>query len=184
MDYGGGRIMDWVGHHVDIAHWGMDCDYTGPVEIDGTGKAPESGLWNTFTEYDFNCKYINGITMNVSNRNKGGTKWIGEDGWVWVTRGNIDASPESLLKEVIGPGEIHLYESDDHLGNFLDCVKSRQPTITPCEVAHRSASVGHLGQIAIITGRKIKWDPEKEVIIGDEQASRMLSRPMRSPWHL
>ena len=175
--------MDWVGHHVDIAHWGMDCDYTGPVEIEGTGKAPESGLWNAFTEYDFNCKYANGIVMNVASTNEGGAKWIGQDGWVWVTRGNIDANPKSLLEEVIGPDEIHLYSSNDHLGNFLDCVKSRQLTITPCEVAHRSASVGHLGLIAIMTARKIKWDPENEVIIGDEQASRMLGRPLRSPWH-
>ena len=89
-----------------------------------------------------------------------------------------------MVDEVIGPNEIHLYESKDHFQNFLDCIKSRRETITPAEVAHRSLTPALLGEIAMLTGRKLKWDPEKEVIVGDEEASRMLSRPMRSPWHL
>lgn len=184
LDYGGGRIMDWVGHHVDIAHWGLGLDYTGPIEVKGTGKAPKTGLWNAHTEYDVNCKYANGIIIHLSDKNPWGTKWIGDEGWVYVDRGTLEAHPASVLKETIGPDKIHLYKSNDHLQNFLGCVKSRQMTITPCEVAHRSATIGHLALIAIKTGRKIKWDPEKEVIIGDEQVSRLLSRSMRSPWHL
>jgi predicted dehydrogenase len=184
LDYGGGRIMDWVGHHVDIAHWGMDCDYTGPVEIQGAGKVPLTGLWNAHTEYNVDCKYASGIVMNISDKNRGGTKWIGENGWVYVNRGALDAYPKNVLNETIGPDGIRLYKSVDHMQNFLDCMKSRQLTITPCEVAHRSASVGHLALIAIRTGRKIKWDPEKEQIIGDEQAAALLAEPLRSPWHI
>jgi hypothetical protein len=115
---------------------------------------------------------------------RGGTKWIGEDGWVWVDRGEIDADPKKLLKEKIGPDETKLFRSPGHWRNFLDCVKSRKTTLTPCEVAHRSATPGHLGQIAMLLGRKIRFNPETEEIVGDATATRMLGRPMRSPWHL
>jgi len=193
LDYGGGRVMDWVGHHVDIAHWGLGLDYTGPVEVEGWGNYPKEGLWNAPTEYEFTCKYApllsceskkGGLEMVVASSFAGGTKWYGDQGWVYVNRGRLDANPKSVLKEVIGPDEIQLYKSRDHLQNFLDCVKSRQLTITPCEVAHRSASVGHLGQIAMALGRKIRFDPDKEHILRDSTAARMLRNPMRSPWHL
>lgn len=184
LDYGGGRVMDWVGHHVDIAHWGLGLDYTGPVEVEGWGNYPKEGLWNAPTEYEFTCKYVNGLEMVVASSFAGGTKWYGEQGWIYVTRGKIDANPKSVLKEVIGPDGIQLYKSRDHLQNFLDCVKSRQLTITPCEVAHRSASIGHLGQIAMALGRKIRFDPDNEHILRDSTATRMLRNPMRSPWHL
>ena len=94
------------------------------------------------------------------------------------------ANPASILKEVIGPEEIKLYRSRDHKQNFLDCVKNRKETIAPAEVAHRSISIGLLGEIAMLTKRKLRWDPDKEVFLNDEQANRMLSHPMRSPWHL
>ena len=184
LDYGGGRVMDWVGHHVDIAHWGLGLDYTGPVEVEGWGNYPREGLWNAPTEYEFTCKYADGLEMVVASSFPGGAKWYGEQGWVYVNRGRLDADPKNVLKEVIGPGEICLYKSRDHLQNFLDCVKSRQLTITPCEVAHRSASVGHLGQIAMAMGRKIRFDPDTERILGDSTATRMLGNAMRSPWHL
>jgi len=113
-----------------------------------------------------------------------GTAWYGTDGWIHVKRGRLRASDENILKETVGPNEIRLYRSNDHHQNFLDCVKSRAETITPAEIAHRSISVGLLGEIAMLTGRKLKWDPDAERFINDEQANRMLSRPMRSPWHL
>ena len=115
---------------------------------------------------------------------QGGTKWIGEDGWVWVDRGQFETQPAYLVDETIGPDEIKLVKSRDHYQNFLDCVRSRALTITPCEVAHRSASVGHLGVIAIETGRKIRWDPQTETILGDPGAERLLSRSYRAPWQL
>ena len=184
LDYGGGRVMDWVGHHVDIAHWGLGLDYAGPVEVEGWGNYPKEGLWNAPTEYEFTCKYANGLEMVVASSFPGGAKWYGERGWIYVNRGRLDANPKGVLKEVIGPGEIHLYKSRDHLQNLLDCVKSRQLTITPCEVAHRSASVGHLGQIAMALGRKIRFAPDAEKILDDSTATRMLGKAMRSPWHL
>ena len=184
LDYGGGRLMDWVGHYVDIAHWGLDLDYTGPVEVEGVGYRPKTGLWNTHVTYRVHFKYANGTNMTLDSTFRGGTKWIGDKGWVYVSRGEIDAEPKSVLKEVIGPEEIQLYKSTDHWRNFLDCIKTRSLTITPCEVAHRSASVGHLGLIAMELGRKLKWDPAKERFINDASADELLSRPLRGPWQV
>ncbi|HEY0074484.1 MAG TPA: Gfo/Idh/MocA family oxidoreductase [Abditibacteriaceae bacterium] len=189
LNYGGGQMMDWIGHHGDIAHWGMGWDDTGPVEVEGSAKFPDSGIWDAPTEYYYIAKYKNGTEMHVANGGnkgiRGGTKWIGEDGrWVWVDRGGLDANPKSLLQEKIGPEEIQLYRTPGHHRNFLDCVKSRQTTITPASAAHRSASIGHLGQIAMLLGRKIRWNPDTQEIIGDAAASRMLGKPQRAPWHL
>jgi predicted dehydrogenase len=187
LDHGGGQLMDWVGHHVDIAHWGMGMDYGGPYEIEGSGEYPEEGLWNSPTRYRLTAKYPNEITMIIAGGHRdirGGTKWIGEDGWVWVNRGNIDAQNKKLLEEKLGPDEIHLFRSPGHWRNFLDCVKSRKTTLTPCEVAHRSATPGHLGQIAMLLGRKIRFNPQTEEILDDQTATSLLGKSMRSPWHL
>ena len=166
----------------------MDCDYTGPVEIDGHGEYPRQGtLWNTATRYRVNTRYANGITVTIAGGHSDiqmGTRWIGDTGWVWVDRSGIDAQPKRLLRDKIGPNEVQLYRSNNHSKNFIDCVKSRQLTIAPVEVAHRSASPGYLGQISMLLGRKIQWDPEKEIILGNRDAERLLSRPMRAPWHL
>jgi hypothetical protein len=188
LDYGGGQLMDWIGHHGDIAHWGMGTEYTCPVEVEGFGEYARDGLWNAATKFRVKAKYSNDMNMIISgghNDIRSGTKWIGEDGWVWVDRGGkIEASNPDVLKQKPGPNDIRLFKSPGHWRNFLDCVKSRSKTITPVEVAHRSVIPGHLGQIAMLTGRKIKFEPETEKIIGDSVASRMLSYSMRSPWHL
>jgi len=187
MDYSGGQLTDWAGHHIDIAHWGLDLERTGPVEIEGKGVYPRDGIYNVPMEYKFTCKYANGVIMTVANNKQipQGTKWYGESGkWIYVKRGKLEANPASVLKEVVGPDEIKLYRSRDHKQNFLDCIKNRKETIAPAEVAHRSISVALLGEIAMLTERKLKWDPDKEIFLNDEQANRMLSRPMRSPWHL
>ncbi|MBA7683752.1 hypothetical protein ES703_92133 [subsurface metagenome] len=113
-----------------------------------------------------------------------GVRFEGSDGWIFVNRSKIDAHPKSLLTSVIGPDEIHLYKSDDHKQNFLDCVRTPSRTVAPVEVAHRSIMIGHLGVIALKLGRKVEWDPRKERFINDPEADRLLSRPMRSPWHL
>jgi predicted dehydrogenase len=189
MDYSGGQLTDWVGHHVDIAHWGLGLEHTGPTEIEGSGVYPEDGTFDAPTQYKFNCKYANGLTMIVANNRqqpKGmGTVWYGEKGWIHVDRNDrLEAEPQSILNEKIGPNEIRLYKSNDHQQNFLDCVRSRKQTIAPIEIAHRSISVGLLGEIAMLLGRKLRWDPDKEQFVNDDTANRMLSRPMRSPWHL
>jgi len=186
-DFGGGQLMDWIGHHGDIAHWGMGWDYDGPVEVEGRGEFPTQGIYNSALSYDITAIYADGTPMIIAGGHpeiRGGTKWIGDTGWIWVDRGGFEASPASLVHEVIGPNEIKLIESRDHYQNFLDCVRSRELTITPCEVAHRSASVGYLGTIAIELGRKIRWDPASETIIGDPQADRLLGRAYRKPWVL
>ena len=186
MDYSGGQLTDWAGHHVDIAHWGLGLDRTGPIEIEGKGEYPKDGTYNTPYAYKFRCKYANGVEAVVANASQlphgMGPCWYGEKGWIHVNRGGLWAEHDSVFKEVIGPNETKLYKSVDHVGNFLDCVKNRKETITPAEIAHRSLSVGLLGEIAMLTGRKLKWDPDKEEIIGDELASRYLSRPLRAPW--
>jgi len=182
MNYGGGRIMDWVGHHLDIAHWGLGLDYAGPVLVEGTGVIPTEGLWNAPTDYDCTCTYEDGLIIKISSTFEMGTKWVGDDGWLFVTRGETRAEKPGIIKEKIGENETHLYFSDSHFDNFIECVKSRKETIAPCEIAHRSASVGHLCDIAIYTGRKIRWNPEKEVIVDDAEATKMLYPAYREPW--
>jgi predicted dehydrogenase len=195
LDYSGGQLTDWCGHHVDIAHWGIGLDRTGPIAIEGKGVYPKSGLYDAPTEYNFTCKYKpgagistapGGVEINVTNNkiNAQGTKWIGDKGWVYVKRGKIDAEPKSLLREKIGAGEIRLIDSGGHKRNFVDCIFSRKETVCPAEVGHRSISVGLLGEIAMLTGRKIRWNPDSEEIIGDPGASALLGRTYREPWTL
>lgn len=186
---GGGQLLDWIGHHADIAHWGLDFDRTGPIEVEGQGEFPPAdAVWNTCTRYRIQCTYRNGVVMTIAGGHqdiRGGTKWIGTDGWVWVDRGGFDCSREDLKDMSRLPDnlrKVQTYHSRDHMRNFLDCVKSRQPTITPVETAHHSAIPGHLGLIAMRVGRKIRWDPDKERIVDDKSASQWLTRPYRKPW--
>ena len=188
---GGGQLLDCIGHHCDIAHWGMDCDRSGPSEIEGRGEFPASdALWNTCTKYRIELKYPRNITMTIAGGHddiKSGTKWIGTNGWVWVDRGGFDASNPEWKKGKMLPEELRkvkLYNSPGHWRNFLDCVKSRQPTIAPVETAHHSAIPGHLGLIAMQTGRKIRWDVAHEKIIGDAEAGKFLTRSYRAPWKM
>lgn len=189
LDYSGGQLTDWAGHHIDIANWGTGLEYTGPVEISGTGVYPPEGIYNAPVEYDFICKYANGIEMRVANASRlehgMGTTWYGDLGWIHTDRGNIlTASKQEILNEVIGENEIHLYKSENHWQNFIDCVKSGNQTIAPIEPAYRAISVALLGEIAMTTGETIKWDPDKEEITGNQRASRLLGRPYRKPWTL
>jgi hypothetical protein len=186
---GGGQLLDWIGHHGDIAHWGLDFDNAGPFEVEGHGEFPApDAVWNTCTKYRISCKYPNDIEMIIAGGHdniKGGTKWIGTDGWVWVNRGGFDASNPDWFAAI--PEEsykVKVYKSDNHQRNFIDCVKSRKPTITPAETAHKSTIPGHLGLISMLVGRKIKWDPARERIIGDKGASDLLTRDYRKPWKL
>lgn len=188
MDYSGGQLTDWAGHHIDIAHWGLELERTGPIEIEGAGKYPTEGIYDVPYAYDFMCKYANGIKIRVANASVlshgSGACWYGERGWIHVSRRGLWASDPKILREKIGADEINIYKSRDHQRNFVECVKSRRETIAPAEAAHRSISVGLLGEIAMLTGRKLKWDPETEKFIGDDIVNRYLKRPYRSPWHL
>lgn len=191
---GGGQLLDWIGHHGDIAHWGLGHDAKiGPSLVEAVGEFPAANaLWNTCTKYRITCKYPKDITVIIAGGHPdiaGGTKWIGTDGWVWVDRGNAFKSSHKeweearTLAEDVRKVKLPLTPGG-HFRNFLDSVKSRNPTVTPVEVAHHSAIPGHLGLIALLTGRKIQWDAEKEVIIGDAGASALLARPYRAPWVL
>jgi len=189
LDYSGGQLTDWAGHHIDIANWGAGLEHTGPVEISGSGVYPVEGIFNVPVEYDFRCKYANGIEMRVANASRlplgMGTTWHGDLGWVHVDRGDIiSASDPKILTEVIAENEIRLYKSENHWQNFVDCVRSGKPAIAPVEVAYRAISVALLGEIAMTTRQTIKWDPEKEEIIGNPNGTRLMSRPYRQPWTL
>ena len=184
LDYSGGQVTDWGAHHIDIAHWGLGLMNTGPIEVEGVGEFPDDGLWNAATNYRFTCIYETGVRIVVTNQFENGVKWEGPDGWVFVNRGRIDAHPRSLLNEKFGPREVHLQRSADHYRNFLECVKSRREPIAPIEQAHRTITVAHLGNIAMLLGRKVRWNPDRELFINDAQAQRMTDRAMREPWRL
>jgi len=185
LDYSGGQLTDWGGHHPDCAQWGMGTERTGPVKItNAKGMFHMNDLWNTATEYYFEAVYENGVVLKIGNRLRGGVKFIGTDGWVWANRGRHEASSNAIKNSTIGPEEIHLYESDNHFRNFIDCVISRKEPIAPVEVAHRSITIAHLGNIAMLLGRDLRWDPEGERVPDDAEANAMLSRPYRAPWRL
>lgn len=201
-DYGGGQITDWIGHHGDIAQWAMGTQYSAPVEISGEGVFPDHPLYDTVEHFNFECTYEEGFTMTVvgaerypreangiqlSGVGENGGRGVffqGSEGWVHVNRSGMNTYPESLMDEVIQPEETHLYESNDHRQNFVDCVKTRQECVAPVEPAHYSVMIGHLGLAAIRLGRTLRFDPETETFPGDPEANKMLSRPMRSPWKI
>jgi predicted dehydrogenase len=186
QDYSGGIICDWGTHLFDTAQWANDTERSGPVEVEGTGTYWEGGLYNTVKDYDITYRYANGVEMTCKPGNPS-IKFIGTDGWVgnrgW--RARLEASSDEIKNSVIEPDEVHLYTNTagEHR-DFLDCVKSRQDPYFPVDVGHRVATVCHLGNLAIQTGRKLKWDPEQEQFIGDDEANSLMSRPMRSPWTL
>lgn len=190
LDYSGGQLTDWAGHHIDIAHWGLGLDRTGPIEVSGEGIYPDPGeLYNVPVEFDFNCTYKTGVVIRVANSSRlphgMGVTWYGDNGWIHVDRGDkITASKPELISEELGSNKKALYKSTDHTTNFLECIRTRKETIAPSEVAHRSISVALLGEIAMTTKQKVQWDPEKEQIINNAQASKMLMRDFRAPWKL
>jgi predicted dehydrogenase len=181
LDYSGGQMTNWGAHYIDVAQWGIGADDSGPVEIEGRAEWPRQGLFNTATRVDFTCTYANGVKL-VGTTGPGHTRFEGTEGWISEGR---EAEPKSLLQSAIAPGELHLYEArGGHMGNFLECVRKRQDPSAPVEVGHRSATVCHLGNIAMLLGRKLRWDPAAEKFVNDDEANRMISRPMRAPWRL
>ena len=201
--FGAGMITGWGAHHVDTAHWGMDTEYTGPVEVWGTAEFPTHGLWDVHGKFLTHAVYANGVTMDISGDFPNGIKFYGTEGWIFVTRdemvtptdpsgkpgGKPAAAPQPLvasnpkiLDSVIGPDEVHLYHSDDQHGNWLDCIKSRKAPIAPAEIGHRACSTCLIHHIAMKTKRRLYWDPVKEHFKNDDDANCMLSRPQRAPY--
>jgi len=198
-NYGAGMITGWGAHHIDTAHWGMGMEYTGPVEVEGEAVFPESGLWNVHGEFTTHAKYANGVTMEISSRFTNGVKFIGTEGWLFVSRGKakvtasdptsassnkkaLDASDPKILHSKIADDKIKLYHSPEMHRNWLDCIRSRKEPVAPVEVGHRSCSACLLNSIAMKLPRKLYWDPKKEKFINDPEANAMLSRPQRKPY--
>jgi predicted dehydrogenase len=196
-DYAGGTMTDWGAHHNDIVLWGLGLDRSGPASIQARPRVQMiPGGYTAYSEYEVHYTYANGVTHTCQSTTangidgsvvdpKGplhGIKFEGSDGWIFVTRERIEASNDDLLSTPLPAGALRLYESGDHMGNFFDCIRSRKPPICDVEIGHRSASLCHLGVIALRLGRKLKWNPQKEQFIGDKQANQWLAREMRKPW--
>ncbi len=185
-EYSGGKMTDWGAHHNDIAQWGLGMDGNGPVAIEAEGEKPSADphSYNCHPTFKVTYTYANGTKL-VCTSKENGVRFEGEDGkWIFVSRGEIKASDQKLLDEPLPPDAVRLYVSNHHMGNFLEGVRTRKQTVCPAEVGHRSVSVCHLGVIALRSGKKLKWDPVQEVFVGDEEANKWLSRPMRAPWKL
>jgi len=187
-DFASGQLTNWGAHALDIAQWGNGTDLTGPVEVSGIGKFPKEGLFETPLSYDIEYKYANGVrllcTTGKSDGSESPVRFEGTEGWIFVSRGSFFSNPASVVQSKIGPSENRLYRSSDHHQNFLDGVRLRTKPAADVEAGHRTATVCHLGGIAVRLGRKLRWDPARERFIEDEEANKMLSRPMRSPWRL
>jgi len=187
LDYGNGMITDLGTHFNDIAQWGHGTELTGPMTIDGKGEFPRDGLYNTVIHLHIEYEFADGVKMICVDKHpkpKISTRFEGTEGWVDIGYNETTTSPESLLNVLIGRDELHLYRSLDHHRNFIDCVKSRKQPAAPVEVGHRTASLCILGNISMRLGRKVHWDPDTESFKNDDEANRMLSRSMRSPWHM
>ena len=196
--FGAGMITGWGAHHIDTAHWGMGTEFTGPVEVEAQAEFPKSGLWNVHGDFNVTAKYENGAVMHISGEHPNGVKFVGTDGWIFVTRGkpvtssdptsgneakkSLDASDPKILDSQIGEDEIHLYKSPEQHKNWLDCIKTRALTVAPAEVAHRSGSACLVSHIAMKLPRKLNWDPINERFKNDDEANAMLERPQRHPW--
>jgi predicted dehydrogenase len=196
--FGAGMITGWGSHHLDIAHWGMGTEFTGPVEVEAKAEFPKSGLWDVHGRYKIHAKYANGVTMEVRDDLPNGVRFEGTEGWIFVTRGSpvtssdpgsqdpkakyLDASDPKILVSRIGSDKVYLYDSPEQHLNWLECIRTRREPIGPVEVGHRSCSACLISHIAMKLQRKLYWDPRKERFVNDEEANKMLSRPQRYPY--
>ena len=199
-EYSGGTLTDWGAHHNDIALWALALDRSGPVSVQGKQVSkPVSGGYTAPAEYEVEFAYANGVVQKVvsttANQITGapapnakpgqpvhGVRFEGADGWLFVTRGKIEASRPDILHDKFSDKDVRLPASTDHMGNFFDSVKTRKPPICDAEIGHRSASVCHLAGIAVKLGRKLAWDPAEEEFAGDPEANAHLARGQRKPW--
>jgi predicted dehydrogenase len=199
-DYSGGTMTDWGAHHNDIAQWGNGTERSGPVTVEGKVLLdPTPGGFTAASQYVVEYTYGNGVRHTCrsvprenyagqptgqinSNAERNGVLFEGTGGWIFVTRGKIEASDPELLKAELPAGATRLYASNNHMGNFFECVRSRKLAICEPEIGHRSVSVCHLGVIALRLGRKLHWNPEQERFVDDPEANSFVAREMRQPW--
>jgi predicted dehydrogenase len=199
--FGAGMITGWGAHHVDTAHWGMDTELTGPIEIWGQAQFPTEGLWNVHGPFKTYGRYANGVVMSISGDFENGIKWIGDKGWIFVCRDSgttptatlgapvekilpLRASDPKILDSVIGPTEWQVYTADDQHGNWLDCILSRKAPVATAEIGHRACSTCLLHWIAMKTQHRVLWDPNTETIHGDDIAASLLVRHQRHPYEI
>ncbi len=186
-DYCAGFIVNWGVHHLDIANWGCPVVGNEPAEIECKGSYRNDGFTDNINDWQAEFTYASGLRMthtNTDNPNKQGCRLEGDKGWVHVNRQGIWAEPASLLKVKIKPDETSLGASTSHHADFLDCIRSRRDPIAPVEAGHKASYLGLVPEVACRLRRKLKWDPAKEQFADDREANQMLTRPMRSPWHL
>lgn len=184
--YGGGQLMDWIGHHNDIAHWGLDMDKSGPISVEAKNWVyPETEVYDSPVDYEVHSKYANDLDVVISSNFAMGPKWIGENGWVHVTRGKLTASNPEWVKDGFVAGDWKTYKNPGHQRNFIDCVISREDTIANAETAHRSITPGHLAYLSEALKTPIQWDPAKEIVVGNDEAQKQLmALPYRGDWKL
>jgi predicted dehydrogenase len=182
-----GQVTNWGAHYLDIGQWALDMDDSGPVSVEGHGEFPSSGLFTNCTNVNFTVRYANGVPMHCRTRFEGGgtVRFVGERGWLDIARDKMSASDNNLLREMQAPNKkVQLELSNNHHDNFFACVRSRKRPIADVGLGHRTTTVCNLGQIGMVLGRKLQWDPAKEEFVNDDVANRLRTRAMRSPWSL
>ncbi|MBL7083631.1 MAG: Gfo/Idh/MocA family oxidoreductase [Candidatus Aminicenantes bacterium] len=177
-----GMITGWGSHMNDIAQWGNNTDNTGPIEIEAKAEFPNRGLFDVHTTFRAEAIYANGVRLIMETGDPAGVRFEGDRGWVFVKRGAIQASDREILRQKIRENEIKLYRSSNHMKNFLECMHNRKDPVTPVEVGHRSNTICVLTHIAMKLGRKLRWNPQAERFIKDDEANRLLDYPHRKPW--
>jgi len=192
--YSGGEMTGWGAHGLDQIQWALGMDESGPVEVWTEGPQFDPPTYNEpepRARGEKACsrpmifyRYANGVTLKLDNGNPGGGIFLGDQGKIEIFRGRVTSNPEGIVKEPIRDDEIHLYKSDNHVKNWIDCIRSRERPVADVEIGHRSTTVCHLGNIARWLGRRLRWDPEKEVFPGDDEANAYLDRPRRKPYEL
>jgi len=186
-DYSGGKMTDWGAHHLDIAQWALDMDRSGPIEVEGTGTGvdPRPLCYTCHPHFTATYRYANGATVRSTDAGENGIHFAGEDGkWLFVSRNRIAASDPGIISQPLPNNAVRLGQGNNHMANFISCVRSRQQPIANVEVGHRSVTVCHLGTLAIRTGQRLRWNPETEQFVDNARANQWLSRPMRAPWRL
>jgi predicted dehydrogenase len=197
--FGSGMITGWGQHHYDIAAWGMDTEYTGPLSVEAIAEFPKSGLWNVHGDFMVKAEYANGVSMYTSGGYPNGIRFEGSEGWIFVSRGNyvasasdpvtaaksskaLDASDPRILNSKIADNEIKLQVSQEHHLNWLEGIQNKTPVLSPVEIAHRICSICLISHIAMKLPGKLKWDRKTERFTNSEKANAMLSRPQRAPY--
>ena len=206
-NYSGGQMTNWGAHHLDITQWALGMDASGPVEVHGHGWFDELKRFETPNRFAITYKYGNGVVVEcrspqmkvaemlpekqeqareILNGRQEFTGCIfeGEKGLLYVNRGAVRAWPDDVFETPIKSTDTRLYASKEHHENWLECIKSRKLPICDVAIGHRSATVCHLGNISIRSGRKIRWDPDAEKIVGDAEAAKLLGYTYRAPWKL